>query len=210
MAEATLHLLDGGEDEIEIPETLAEGEVHRDLLFRSVQSYLTNRRQGTHATKTHAQVTGSKRKPWPQKYTGRARHGDRQSPLWVGGGVTFGPQPKAYRYRLPKKMRRRALASAIRDRFHSGALSVIDRLEFERPRTKDGLQVLEALGIGPPESVLIVVSQDENDVPVRKSFSNLPHVGCETALGVHPYEVLRHERLVVTAGALRELQERTR
>lgn len=208
MAKAKLFHLDEGEGEIELAEELCSGPVHRDLLFRAVQSYLTNKRQGTHATKTRAQVAGSGRKPWPQKHTGRARHGDRQSPIWVGGGVTFGPQPKEYEYRLPKKMRRKALASAIRDRYQSDRLIVIDRLEFERPKTKEALKLLERLGIPRDETLLIIISSQENDYRVIKSFSNLPKVTCAPAMGVHPYEILRHEQLLVTAKALEELRAR--
>lgn len=209
MAEVKRYLLAGGEDEIEIEDHWFEGEVHRDLLYRAVQSYLTNRRQGTHKAKTRAEVAGSGRKPWPQKHTGRARHGDRQSPIWVGGGVTFGPQPKDYEYRLPRKMRRQALASAVRDRCRSGALTIIDRLEFEQPKTKAALGLLERLGLSQDEKLLVLISAEENTVPVRKSFSNLPKVTCLPAMGVHPYEILNHERLLVTSKALEELEGRT-
>lgn len=205
---AKLYQLAGGEAEIEIPQALVEGPINRDLLHRAVVSYLTNRRQGTHATKTRAQVAGSGRKVWPQKHTGRARHGDRRSPIWVGGGVTFGPQPKEYEYRLPKKMRRAALLSALRDRFQSDRVVLIDKLEFERPRTKQGIALLERLGIPEDATALIVVSQEENTVPVTKSFSNLPGVECVPAMSVHPYEILKHEWLLLTSGALQELLTR--
>jgi len=208
MAKVKLFHLDDGESEIELAEELAEGPINKDLLFRAVQSYLTNMRQGTHATKTRAQVAGSGRKPWPQKHTGRARHGDRQSPIWVGGGVTFGPQPKDYEYKLPKKMRRKALASAIRDRYQSDRLVVIDRLDFERPKTKEAIRLLERLGIPQEETLLIILSSEENNFRVIKSFSNLPKVSCAPAMGVHPYEILRHERLLITQRALEELRAR--
>ena len=117
MAKLKLFQFDGGDSEIDVSEKLAEGKINRDLIFRSVQSYLTNQRQGTRAAKTRAEVSGTGKKPWPQKHTGRARHGDRQSPIWAGGGVAFGPQPKHFEYKLPKKMKKAALASALRDRF---------------------------------------------------------------------------------------------
>ncbi len=202
---AKLHRLEGGEGEIELPEALVEGPVHKDLLYRAVVSYLTNRRQGTHATKTRAMVAGSGRKIWPQKYTGRARHGDRYAPIFVGGGVAHGPQPKDYEHKLPKKMRRGALLAALRDRFQSERVVLLDKLAFERPKTKQGLALLERLGIPKDATALIVVSQQENTIPVKKSFSNLPGVECVPALSVHPYEILRHEWLLLTAGALQEL-----
>ena len=210
MATAKLIQLDGGEGTLEIPDALIQGRVHQDLLFRAVQSYLTNQRQGTHATKTRAQVAGSGRKVWPQKHTGRARHGDRRSPIWVGGGTTFGPQPREYEYKLPKKMRRQALVSAIRDRFQSDRVKILDRIEFpEGPKTKAAIALLERLELPWEErSVLVVVSGEEFGIPVKKSFSNLPKVECMPAMSVHTYDILKHEWLVLTAGALRELAAR--
>ena len=208
MSKVKMFKLEGGEGKIEIADRLTEGPIHRDLLFRASQSYLVNQRQGTAATKTRAQVVGSGRKPWPQKHTGNARHGSFQSPIWVGGGITFGPQPKEYNYKLPQKMRKQALASAIRDRYQNDRLVLIDRLEFEKPKTKDALRILEQLGISQDKTLLIIVSKEENDYRVRRSFSNLPGVTCVPATGVHAYEVLKHERLLVTAGALKELTVR--
>ncbi len=208
MATAKMFKLEGGEETLEISEQLAEGPIHKDLLFRAVQSFLTNQRQGTHATKTRSQVAGSGRKPWPQKHTGRARHGSFQSPLWVGGGITFGPQPKEYEYKLPKRMRRQALLSAIRDRYQSDRVTLIDRLDFERPRTKDALALLERLKIPQEETLLVLLSYEENNFRVCKSFSNLPGVTCRPARSVHAYEILRHARLLLTAGALQELTAR--
>jgi large subunit ribosomal protein L4 len=208
MPKVKIFKLAGGEGKVEIAEALTDGPIHQDLLFRAVQSYLVNRRQGTHATKTRSQVAGSGRKPWPQKHTGNARHGSFQSPLWVGGGITFGPQPKQYSYKLPQKMRKQALASAVRDRYQSDRLVLIDKLEFEKPRTKDALRILEQLGIPPGETLLVLLSSDENNIPVRKSFSNLAGVMCLPATAVHAYDVLKHERLLITSGALKELGAR--
>lgn len=208
MAKVKMFKFEGGEEQIEITEQLTDGVIHKDLLFRAVQSYLVNQRQGTHATKTRSQVAGSGRKPWPQKHTGNARHGSFQSPIWVGGGITFGPQPREYHYRLPKKMRRQALASAIRDRYQSDRLTVIDRLDFQRPKTKEALRILEQLGIPQDETLLVIVSSQEDGVRVRKSFANLPGVACASATGVHAYEILKHERLLVTSAAVGELAAR--
>jgi len=208
MPKVKMFKLEGGEGKVDMAEPLTEGPIHQDLLFRAAQSYLVNQRQGTHATKTRSQVVGSGRKPWPQKHTGNARHGSFQSPIWVGGGITFGPQPKEYRYKLPQKMRKQALASAIRDRYQNERLVLIDKLEFERPKTKEALRILEQLGIPQDETLLVIVSMEENAVPVRTSFRNLPGVTCAPATGVHAYEVLKHERLLITSRALKELAVR--
>lgn len=211
MAKVTLYKFSGGEDQIEVADHWHEGPVNPDLLHRAVRSYRTNQRQGTQRVKTRAQVIGSSRKPWPQKHTGRARHGDRRSPLWVGGGKTFAPQPKTYELTLPKKMRQAALGSAVRDRAQNERLLVIDELGFEAPKTKEGIALLERLGLDVErEKVLVLVAQEENTVASRKSFSNLPKARCMPAMGVHPYEILNHEWLLVTERALEELERRVR
>jgi large subunit ribosomal protein L4 len=208
MPKVKMFKLEGGDGQVDIAEALTDGPIHPDLLFRAVQSYLVNQRQGTHATKTRAQVAGSGRKPWPQKHTGNARHGSFQSPIWVGGGITFGPQPREYGYKLPQKMRKQALAVALRDRYQSDRWVLIDRLEFEAPKTKEAIRLLERLGIPREETLLVLVSSEENDYRVRKSFSNLKRVSCATATGVHAYEILKHQRLLITSRALRELTDR--
>jgi large subunit ribosomal protein L4 len=139
---APLYKFDGGSvEQIELSEGLFGYKVNKDLLYRAVRVYLLNLRQGTHSTKTRGEVVGSGKKPWPQKHTGRARHGMRRSPLWRKGGVVFGPKPKEYDYELPKKMRRRALQSALIAKLQEAHLGVLDRVAFERPKTKDGVQM---------------------------------------------------------------------
>jgi len=211
MAKATLYKFSGGEDEVDIADHWRETPVNPDLLHRAVRSYRTNQRQGTKRVKTRAQVIGSSRKPWPQKHTGRARHGDRRSPLWVGGGKTFAPQPKHYELTLPKKMRQAALGSAVRDRVQNDRLLVIDELGFDEPRTKDGIALLERLELDAErDKVLVLVASAENTIAARKSFSNLPRSRCMSAMSVHPYEILNHEWLLVTLEALDELERRVR
>ena len=208
MPKVKLFQLGGGEADIDVPAQLAEGEINRDLLYRAVQVYLTNKRQGTRATKMRSQVAGSGKKPWPQKHTGRARHGDRQSPLWAGGGVTFGPQPKDYNAKLPKKMKQRALASAMRDRYQGDAVVMIDKLEFDAPKTKDAVEVLERVGINRGDKALVLISREERNQNLLKSFSNIKGVTCESAIGIHPYQILNHKKLLITSGGLEELASR--
>lgn len=207
MAKMKLFGFDGGESQIEVSEKLAEGKVNRDLIFRSVQSYLTNQRQGTRSAKTRAEVAGTGKKPWPQKHTGRARHGDRQSPIWTGGGAAFGPRPQHFEFKLPKKMKKAALVSALRDRFQGEAVTMIDGLGFEEPKTKEAVSLLERLELN-GKKVLVLLSSEENSIPVRKSFSNVPGVDCALAKGVHPYEIVNHPNLLITSGGLEELTAR--
>jgi len=192
--------------EAEFPSCLLEGQVDPDLLHRAVQYSLVNRRRGTASTKTRSAVRGGGGKPWRQKHTGRARHGSRRSPLWRGGGVTFGPQPKEYKYKLPKKMRRKGLRMALTAKYRQGQLSLLEELQFARPKTKEALRLLN--GVGFEEKVLILISQKEDTMPVRKSFSNIRWVKCLPTSGVNVYNLLKYEDLLITQGALAELQER--
>jgi large subunit ribosomal protein L4 len=208
MPKVKLFQLDGKESTIEISKEISDGKINHDLLYRAVQSYLINQRQGTRAVKSRGQVAGSGKKPWPQKHTGRARHGSFQSPIWTGGGITHGPQPADFEFNLPKKMKKHALLSAIRARFQEERVTFIDKLEFEKPKTKEAMALLERLGLPHEEKILVLVSKSENELQVRKSFSNLPRVNLALAISVSPYEIIYHDRLLVTSGALEELTAR--
>ena len=133
MVEAKLYSFDDKEAEpktVELDDDIFAAPVNTDLLYRTVRMQLLNRRQGTHSTKTRGEAHGGGRKPWRQKGTGRARAGSRRSPLWVGGGTVFGPKPRSYEIKLPKKMRKRALASALSDRAGSGKVVLVDKAGF--------------------------------------------------------------------------------
>ncbi len=214
---APLYKFDGGPvEQIELSAQLFGYKVNRDLLYRAVRVYLLNMRQGTHSTKTRGEVVGSGKKPWPQKHTGRARHGMRRSPLWRKGGVVFGPKPKDYDYKLPKKMRRRALQSALIAKLQDAQLGVLDRVFFEKPKTKEGIQMFTRIGlVKDPREIqraqnqfLVVVSQQEYGLPVKKTFSNLPWATCVESNSLTVYDVLKHGYLLVTQQALKELEAR--
>lgn len=206
MAEIQLHRFDGGHDTFEIDDRLVGEPLNRDLLFRAVQRELANLRQGNASTKTRGEVAGSGRKPWKQKGTGRARAGSFQSPLWRGGGIIFGPKPRDYHQDMPRKMRRKALRVALSEKFRRGQLSVVDRLSFETPKTKEGRKLLERLEQS--GKTLIVCAQDENKTAVRRSFSNLPGVSLVPTGLVKVHTLLNHERVLFTQGGLSELAER--
>jgi large subunit ribosomal protein L4 len=211
---APLYKFDGSPPgQIELSGKLVGYKVNKDLLYRAVRTYLMNLRQGTHSTKTRGEVMGSGKKPWPQKHTGRARHGMRRSPIWRKGGVTFGPRPKEYDYGLPKKMRRRALQSALLVKLTNEQFGVLDRVAFERPKTKEGVQMLERMGFPKSEEqaknqILLVVSRQEYGLPVKKTFSNLPWAKCVESGSLTVYDVLKYGQLVVTQRALSELEAR--
>jgi len=214
---APFYRFDGGPaEQIELSAKLFGYKVNKDLLYRAVRVYLMNLRQGTHSTKTRGEVVGSGKKPWPQKHTGRARHGMRRSPLWRKGGVVFGPKPKDYSLELPKKMRRRALQAALLAKLRDAQLGVLDRILFEKPKTKEGVQMFTRLGlVKDPREIqetqnqfLIVVSPQEYGLPVKKTFANLPWAKCVESGSLTVYDVLKYGYLLVTQQALRELEAR--
>jgi large subunit ribosomal protein L4 len=192
--------------EVELPPEIFGAEVSLDLLWRAVRTHLSNLRQGTASTKDRGEVSGGGRKPWPQKHTGRARHGSIRSPLWRHGGVTFGPKPRDWDLDLPKKMRRKALISALSARAQEEKIVLIDRLGFAKPKTKEAISLLSRLGL--PEKTLVVVAPEEYQIPVYKSFSNIPGVECFRADLLTAYEVLEHEGLLFTQAAVEALMRR--
>ena len=206
--EAKLYAFDGSSEASTavLDERLFGVEVNGDLLYRAVKMQLGNRRQGTHSTKTRGEVSGGGRKPWRQKGTGRARAGSRRSPVWVGGGTVFGPKPRSYETKLPKKMRRGALRSALSDRALDGKVVLVDRVSFDEPRTKDAVKLLDRVGVS--GTALVVVATAEYDRAVKKSFTNLPRAKCIACAGINVYDILRHEHLVMTTAAVDELKER--
>ncbi|MFP4135443.1 MAG: 50S ribosomal protein L4 [Candidatus Acetothermia bacterium] len=197
---------EGGSGEaMEVSEELLGLDFHKDLLYRAVKAYRTNGRSGSANTKDRSEVKSSNRKPWRQKGTGRARHGSRASPLWSGGGVIFGPNPKDYEMDLPKKMRHKAIRSALSTRYSEGNLFVVERLDFEEPKTKRGLAILDEFDL--PRDTLIIVSQEEDDWKIAKSFSNIPDALYASTSQVNTYDILKHEGILLTRGAVRELEE---
>ncbi len=208
MVEAKLWMSNGDAEpqEIALDGELFGGEVNKDLLYRTVRMQMMNRRQGTSSTKTRGEVQGGGRKPWRQKGTGRARAGSRRSPIWVGGGTVFGPKPRTYHLKLTKKMKRGALLSALADRAALSRVIVLDKIAWEAPKTKQAVSLLERLGID--STALMIVGTTEWTRAVQKSFSNVPRVKCLGCRGLNVYDILRHDYLVMTQGALEELKER--
>jgi len=206
--EVKVYAFDGSkEPQVEVlDDRLFGAEVNEDLLYRAVRMQMGNRRQGTHSTKTRGEVSGGGRKPWRQKGTGRARAGSRRSPLWVGGGTMFGPKPRSYVTKLTKKMRRGALLSALSDRASEGKVVLIDHLPFEEPKTRRAVELLKRLEFS--GSTLIVVATSEYGKAVKRSFRNLPQAKCIACAGINVYDILRHEHLVLSAGAVEELKGR--
>ena len=173
------------------------------LLHQAVVMQLANRRTGSAATKSKCFVSGGGKKPWRQKGTGRARAGSIRSPIWVGGGTVFGPQPRDYSYRMPRTARREALLSALSLKKRESKLIVVDKLELEQAKTKLMVQALAELKV---VSALLVIPQA--DAKIERSARNLPNVKVLRVDGLNVYDLLRYEHLILTEQALKILQEK--
>ncbi|MGE5509243.1 MAG: 50S ribosomal protein L4 [Chitinophagales bacterium] len=177
-------------------------ESNEGLLHEAVVAYLASRRAGTHDTKTRGEVSGGGRKPWRQKGTGRARQGSIRAPQWPGGGTVFGPTPRSYAYKLPKKMRRLALKSALSAKVKAEEIVVLDELTLAEAKTKEMASVLDALKA---EQALIVTSAP--DQTVELAARNIPGVKTAAADGLNVYDVLAHDRLIITKDAVAKVEE---
>ena len=192
--------------EVKLSEAVFGAELNEALIHAAVRNFQANGRQGTSATKTRGNVSGSGRKLWKQKGTGRARIASLRSPLWKGGGNVHGPQPRDWSYRMPKKMRRGALRSALSERLREGSLVVIDEFGFKTAKTKDFVGAIASLGLAADNSrpkVLIVDSLD--NVNLVLSSRNVPKTKVTNSHGLNIYDLLYHERLLISKSAAEEL-----
>lgn len=191
-------------DHLAFDEQALGDKVRRKLLHQAVVCYESNRRVGTHKTKTKAERRGSGVKPWRQKHTGRARAGMRRSPLWRGGGITFGPRPRDYHKKLPVRMRREALKSALLSKFLDYEVKVIDHLEYEEPKTKRFVATLKALGLDGKSCLVSARGPKQN---VVKSVRNIPRCRILPASDLNAYEILKHKNLLLTRDTVENLAE---
>ena len=187
----------------ELKEAIFGMKTRPHLLHQTVVMQLNNRRAGTAATKSKGLVRGGGKKPWRQKGTGRARAGSIRSPLWVGGGTIFGPQPRDYSFRMPRKARKEALLSALSLKNRDGKIIVVDKLELEEAKTKLMAKALAELKV---TSALIVIPQP--DEKIERSSRNIPALKVLRVEGLNVYDLLRYEHLILTEGALKLLEER--
>jgi large subunit ribosomal protein L4 len=173
------------------------------LLHQTIVMQLANRRAGSASTKSKGLVRGGGKKPWRQKGTGRARAGSSRSPIWVGGGTTFGPQPRDYSYRLPRTARREALLSALSVKNRDGKIIVVDKFELEEAKTKIMVKALAELKV---ESAVIVIAQSNQKI--ERSARNLSKIKVLRVEGLNVYDLLRYDHLIMTQEALQRLEER--
>jgi large subunit ribosomal protein L4 len=174
------------------------------VIHSAVVNFLANQRQGTHSTKTKGLISGGGKKPWKQKHTGRARAGSIRSPLWRGGGTTFGPQPRDYSYKLPKQVKRLAFMKAFQEKLTSGEVVIIDDFNIGKPKTKDMVAVLKNLGLN-NKSVLIVMPEKDNTIIL--SARNIPGVAIMRAADINTYNIYAYNVMLMTKEAAVKLEE---
>ncbi|AYV68859.1 MULTISPECIES: 50S ribosomal protein L4 [Niallia] len=189
--------------DIELNESVFGIEPNKSVLFEAVVMQRASLRQGTHKTKIRSEVAGGGRKPWRQKGTGRARQGSIRSPQWRGGGTVFGPVPRSYSYKLPKKVRRLAIKSALSTKVLEENILVLQSLAFDAPKTKDFKAVLGNLSVE-KKALIVTADLDEN---VALSARNIPGVTVVTASGITVLDVLNHDKLIMTKAAVEKVEE---
>jgi large subunit ribosomal protein L4 len=191
-------------EQVDLPEAVFDGEVRLHLIHQMVKYQLAKRRSGTHSTKTRKEVSGSGSKPWRQKGTGRARAGDVKSGIWRHGGTTFGPKPRSYEQKMPKKMRRGALKSALNLKLKEGKLRVIADFELSEPKTKTVLGALNNLDAA--GKTLLVSNVDQpNFLTAVRNIKTAKPLRVE---GLNVYDIMWHEHLLCTKGALEAIVRR--
>ncbi|MED4891430.1 MULTISPECIES: 50S ribosomal protein L4 [Heyndrickxia] len=189
--------------EVELNDAVFGIEPNEHVLFEAIIMQRASLRQGTHKVKGRSEVRGGGRKPWRQKGTGRARQGSIRSPQWRGGGTVFGPVPRSYSYKLPKKVRRLAIKSALSSKVRENNILVLDALNFDAPKTKDFIAVLKNLSV---DKKALVVTDGLNENVVL-SARNIPGITVVEATGVNVLDVVNHDQLIMTKSAVEKVGE---
>lgn len=189
-------------DEIELRPDIFEAPVNVPLMHQALVRQLANARLGTHKTKTRGEVNRTTAKWYRQKGTGRARHGSRNAPIFVGGGIAHGPKPRSYEQRMPKKMRRAALRSALSVKAGQQQIVVVDQLELSEPKTREMREVLSRLNVG-EDALILLPGRNET---VEKSVRNLPKVKALHASYLNIRDLLQYEKVVMPLGALQVIE----
>jgi len=191
--------------EMELNDDVFNVDVNEAVLHQAVVMQLASQRLGTASTKTRGFVRGGGKKPWKQKGTGRARAGSIRSPLWVGGGTVFGPHPRSYAFRMPRKQRRLAIKSALTAKLQEGELVVLDSINFDAPKTKSVLKLMSDFNVADKKVLIVTGEQIEN---VEKSARNIPGVkAIPASSSLNVYDLLYHAKVFVTKDAITRIEE---
>jgi large subunit ribosomal protein L4 len=201
---ATVYDRDGKETgTLELPASVFDAPVNEAVLHQAVRRQQANDRQGTHETKTRGEVSGGGKKPWKQKGTGRARQGSTRAPQWRHGGTVFGPHPRSYAQKMPRKQRRLALRSALSVKSQEGAVRIVEEIALEAPKTRVVAALFDEMGAG--ARTLFVIP--EHDLMLEKSTRNLAGVKTILATNLNPTDVLTADTIVFTRSALTQVEE---
>jgi len=188
--------------EMELPEAIFDYPLKEHLIYEAVKNYNANQRQGTACTKTRSEVSGSGKKLWKQKGTGRARMGAIRSPLWRKGGTSFGPKPRDYSYAMPKKARRNAIKSVLSDKIRNDRLFILDELKLDSSKTKDTIKALSRFNF---DKLLIVDKRDNNDLML--STRNIPHIKAIDVGEMNIYDSLKYNYIMLSVDVVKKLME---
>jgi large subunit ribosomal protein L4 len=189
--------------DISVPDEVLSYSAHEHLLYEAVVNYRANQRKGTASTKTRKEARGGGKKPWRQKGTGRARVGSNRSPLWRKGGITFGPKPRSYYYKLPKKSKINAIKSVLSQKYKEKQIRVIDHLDFNESKTKQGVEFLKKIGL---DSALVVDSYKNKNLVL--SMRNIPKVKVVDYNQINVYDILNYSGLVFSQKSFDLLMEK--
>ncbi|HEY0828717.1 MAG TPA: 50S ribosomal protein L4 [Bacilli bacterium] len=189
--------------QIELSDKVFGIEVNTHVLHDAVVMQQASLRQGTHKVKGRSEVRGGGRKPWKQKGTGKARQGSIRAPQWKGGGVVFGPTPRSYAYKLPKKVRRLAIKSALSNKVNDNDIIVLDQLLMNQPKTKEFANVLKNLKAD-RKALIVALNYDDN---IALSARNIPGVKFVTAEGINVLDVMVYDKLIITKEAVEKVEE---
>ena len=188
--------------ELELPEDIFDYPLKEHLIYEAVKNYNANQRQGTACTKTRSEVSGSGKKLWKQKGTGRARMGAIRSPLWRKGGTTFGPKPRDYSYAMPKKARRNAIKSVLSEKIRNDRLFILDELKLDSKKTKDTIKTLSNFAF---DKLLIVDKKDNFDLML--STRNIPHIKAIDVGEMNIYDSLNYNYIMLSVDVVKRLME---
>ena len=189
--------------DVELSDDIFGVKVNTHVMYEAVKNYLANQRQGTQSAKTRGEVRGGGRKPWRQKGTGRARQGSIRAPQWIGGGVVFAPKPRDYSYKLPKKIKRLALKSALSSKVRDNEIIVVDSLVLDKPKTKDMVKILSNLKAG-KKTLVVIPERDENVILASR---NIPGVKTAYVNTVNVYDILNCDSFLITKDAVNKVEE---
>ncbi len=204
MTELSLYNIKGEEvGEFSLKDDIFNAKINKYLVHQVVKRYLADKRRGTASTKTRGEVSGGGAKPWRQKGTGRARAGSDRSPIWVGGGTVFGPQPRDYSFSLPKKMKIAAIKSILSDKMKNGEIIILDQLSLEDAKTKKMAEILKNLQA--LEKPLIVIGKEDENI--AKMVRNIKGAMVLPSSKINSYDLINHQKLIFTKEAIQKIEE---